>query len=510
MAERRDGSNSEEIRRERDLYLRLLELGSQRELEPFLKEALALIVEVSGARQGYLELGDPTSDTEDPGWYIARGLSDEEVEGVRSHVSRGIIAETLSSGRIVDTPSAMSDPRFLSRESVRTGQIEAVLCVPVGADPPRGVLYLQGRDHGGPFTEQDRTRARLFAHHLAPLADHLILRRRTERTEDPTQPFREKLRMDGVIGQSPALAALLKEVSLLAPLEVNVLLTGESGTGKSRIARVIHDNSPRAQGPFVELNCAAIPDPLVESELFGAVSGGHSTATQEVPGKVSAAEGGTLLLDEVGELTAPAQAKLLQLLQSREYYRLGASQPSRADIRVIAATNSDLEGAVREGRFREDLFYRLHVLPVRVPSLAERRGDVAALARFFATRAGKRHRLAQTELSTGALHTIEAAEWPGNVRQLEHAIEAAAIRAAGGGEARIESRHVFPDRTHADAEEEARGRTFQEATREFQRELLARTLDETGWNVAATARQLDLARSHVYTLIGGFDLKREP
>jgi Nif-specific regulatory protein len=502
---------TERLRVERDLYLRLLELGAHGDLETFLKEALALVVELVGAEQGYLELRDEDAGDEAT-WSTAEGFSAEEVEQVRRHVSGGIIAEALSSGRVVDTPSALLDPRFTGRESVRAGRIETVLCAPIGEDPPRGVLYLQGRRSSTSLREEDRARVEMVARHLAPTADYLLLLQRTTTGSDPTQPHRTKLQAHDVIGRSPALAALLAEVALVAPLEVTVLLTGESGTGKSQIARVIHESGPRAGRSFVELNCASIPEGLVESELFGALPGSHSTATGSIQGKVAAAEHGTLFLDEIGELSPATQAKLLQLLQSKRYYALGASEPTVADARVIAATNLDLEAAVAAGRFREDLFYRLNVLPVRVPSLGQRRSDVPELAGFFCRRAAERHGLEPLELSSGAVRAVEAADWPGNVRQLENAMEAACIRAAAERASAIGRRHVFPASPASPASGEAEDEAnlgFQEETRRFQRELLERTLEETGWNVAASARRLDLARSHVYNLIRAFDLTRQ-
>jgi Nif-specific regulatory protein len=503
------GAHSDDLERarlERDFYLRLLELGTQSRFEPFLKEALALVVEISGARQGYLELHGAADDAEH-GWSIAHGFSDAEFEQVRSRISRGIIAEALSTGQVVETASAMLDPRFLGRKSVQAAKIEAVLCAPIGSDPPLGALYLQGREEPGHFPEDASERAKLFARHLAPLAENLIRLHRLRQDEDRTAPFRQSLRAEGVIGKSAALAAVLRDASLVAPLDVNVLLTGESGTGKSQIARVIHESGPRAGRPMVELCCAALPETLVESELFGARAGSHSTATAPVTGKVAAAEGGTLLLDEIGELPLGAQAKLLQLLQTKRYYPLGASRPETADVRLIAATNSDLESAVSGGTFREDLFYRLAVLPVRVPTLAERAGDVAELARHFCARACAQHGLRHLELSRGALAAVEAAEWRGNVRQLQHAIEAGAIRAAGLGFSRIERHHLFPEEGESETPE-AEPATFQQATRRFQAELLRTTLEESGWNVSETARRLDLARSHVYKLIGAFGLER--
>jgi Nif-specific regulatory protein len=502
------------LRRERDLYLRLLELGGQQELEPFLAEALALVADAAGARRGYLELygGDGPGGTGER-YAMARGCSSEELEAIRFVISRGIVAEALATGRTVATSSAALDPRFRERESVRVAAIDAVLCAPVGVDPPLGVVYLSGRRAGGPWSDDDHALVERFARHLAPLAGRLLAERARRDAADPTRELRERLRLDGVIGRSAAFAHALRQAALVAPLDVHVLLTGESGTGKSQLARVIHDNGPRARGPFVDVNCAALPEGLVESELYGAREGAHSTARRELPGKVAAAEGGTLFLDEISELPPAAQAKLLQLLQSRAYYPLGAARPERADVRVIAASNADLEAAVAEKRFREDLFFRLSVLPIRLPSLAERREDVPELAAWFCAQACERHRLPALRLSPAALRAAESAPWPGNVRQLAHVVEAGAIRAAGEGLAEIESRHLFPDAaseaasaTASAAEEEPA--SFQGATRRFQRDLLRRTLDATGWNVTETARQLDLARSHVYNLIRAFGLER--
>ncbi len=497
----------ERLRLERELYRRLLELGAHREPEPFLKEALALVVEIAGAQQAYLELHGVGEDAA-ASWSMAQGFSDEDVDSIRSHVSHGIIAEALATGRVIETSSALLDPRFRDRKSVQAMKIEAVLCAPIGSDPPRGVLYLQGREISGSFSEEDRERAALFARHLTPLADHLVLRHRIRDAEDPTRPYRSMLRAEEVIGRSAALAALLREVSLIAPLDVNVLLTGESGTGKSQIARVIHASGARAGKPLVEVNCAALPETLIESELFGARAGSHSTAQASVPGKVAAAEGGTLLLDEIGELPLPAQAKLLQLLQTKQYFPLGASQAETADVRLIAATNSDLEVEVHNRRFREDLYYRLVVLPLRVPSLAERRSDIPELAHHLYALACERDHLPRLELSASALRALETAEWPGNVRQLEHVIEAGAIRAAGLGGSQIGPRHLFPDRGGCEAPEDE-VETFQEATRRFQEELVRRRLEETGWNVSETARRLDVARSHLYKLISAFGIERK-
>jgi len=496
-------SELERVRRERDLFLRLLDVGALKDIEPFLADALALVVEVATADQGYLELHDDTH-ADPPRWSIAHGFSASEIATVRAAVSKGIVAEAIATERTIVTPSALLDERFRDRGSVRIARIEAVLCAPIGEDPPRGVLYLQRRAPG-PFSEEDRVTVERVARHLAPLAERLLARQHERAETDPTRALRARLRLDCVVGRSEPLAALLRQAALVAPLDVGVLLTGETGTGKSQLARVIHDNGPRAGRPFVELNCAALPETLIESELFGALAGAHSTATRRIDGKVAAAEHGTLFLDEVGAMPLAAQAKLLQLLQSKEYYPLGGTKPVHADVRVLAATNGDLGVAVRERRFRDDLFYRLQVVPLRVPSLAERREDVADLATAFAAAACDRHHLPRLALSAGAVRALQAAEWPGNVRQLEHAVEAAVIRAAGERARQIEQTHLFP----SPPGEQPAAPTFQEATRRFQATLLRDALEASGWNVVDAARRLDLARSHVYNLIRAFGLERD-
>jgi Nif-specific regulatory protein len=494
----------ERLRQERDLYLALLGLSDRDHPGQFLDEALGLIVRVLGADQGYLEVFDPKDG---PTWWRAAGCSDEQVGLIQSIVSRGIIAETLALGDAIVCPSAILDPRFKDRPSVQASKIEAVLCVPIVQSTPVGVLYIQGRHAGGSFSETEVDRARVFSRHLAPLVEGLFIRSRQGRT-DHVGPLRKRLRLDDIVGASDSLAAILREVELVAPLDVAVLVTGETGTGKTQLAHTIHENGPRRSRRFVELNCAAIPETLLESELFGAMAGAHSTAAKRLEGKVAAAEGGTLFLDEVGELSSTAQSKLLQFLHTKEYYPLGSTTSLTADVRIIAATNSDLEAAVEEKRFRRDLFYRLQVLTIRMPSLAERREDIAPMARFFCERAQRAHQLSRLELSPGALRAIEAAEWRGNVRQLAHAVEAAAIRVAAEGARSIEATHLFREASSSGAP----GRphlTFQEETRRFQAGLVARALDATDWNVAAAARALDLTRAHVYNLVKAFGLSRD-
>lgn len=499
---------------ERDLYLGLLDLNAETDREAFLARALALIAEIVGAKQGYLELF--SADGNDEPWYQATGFSSDDVERIRTLVSRGVIAHAVATGTLVRTAAAFLDPRFRDRESVRRSRLDAVLCAPIGADPPVGVLYLQGVAEPGSFGDEQAQQVQKFAQLLAPIAAERF-RRRSDSDFDATAPYRRRLNLQGLVGRSPALVELLHEIELLARLNVNLLITGETGTGKSLVAQTIHLNSPRQSKPFVALNCAALPENLLESELFGAKKGAHSTATRDIEGKVAAADGGTVLLDDIGELGLAAQAKLLQFLQTKEYFVLGDAQPQKADVRIIAATHVDLAEAVRERRFREDLLFRLNVVPIRIPSLSERHADLPALAKHFCDQAVQAHGLPRVELSPSALRAIEAAEWRGNVRQLANAVEAAAIRVSAQNLPQIQAAHLFkvgvdPTRSEnpneAQAESSNEHGTFQDETQKFQGELLARALRAADWNVTAAARRLDITRSHLYALIKAFGLTR--
>ncbi|MCC6625089.1 MAG: sigma-54-dependent Fis family transcriptional regulator [Deltaproteobacteria bacterium] len=485
---------------ERDFLLCILDSLDRPDPSRLVADALALVAAKAGAERAYLELGDVR--VPGAGWSASAGFGDEDVQQVRKVLSSTIIQEALASGETIETASAGADVRFGVSESVRRNRIEAVLCAPVGR-PPFGVVYLQAHAAGRQFPADARAWAERFARHLAPIARRLLAEDRSV-AGDPTAPFRARLiGTEALVGRSEALAATFRVAATVAPLDVPVLLTGASGTGKSELARIIARASSRRDRAFVAINCAAIPDELLESELFGAHPGAHSTATKRVPGKVEVAAGGTLFLDEVAELSASAQAKLLQLLQDGTFWPLGSPRSVQADVRIIAATNAPLARRVAEGRFREDLFYRLDVVTIAVPGLEQRRTDIPALAERFLADARERHGLLGMELSMGARQALMVAEWPGNIRQLGNTVLGAAVRAHADGASEIEVRHCFPD-----APEVARAVVpWQLAMRDLQRRLLKEALEATRGHVPDAARRLGIARSHAYELVKELGLK---
>ncbi len=299
-----------------------------------------------------------------------------------------------------------------------------------------------------------------------------------------------------VIGESVPMKALRQQIAVTAPTNGRVLIYGESGTGKELVARALHANSLRNKGPFVEVSCAAIPEELIESELFGHVKGSFSGATDDKTGKFQKADGGTLFLDEVGDMSHRTQSKVLRVLEEQRIEPIGSNQTLRVDVRVIAATNKNLEQEITRGAFRQDLFYRLNVIPFHVPPLRDRREDVPVLARFFlnefSTEYGKKTR----ELSEGALEILIRYPWPGNVRELKNLVERLVIVCP---QARIEPHHLPPELFRGVAESPQHPySTLHEARSAYEREFILRKLQEHRWNMTQTASALGLERSHLY------------
>jgi two-component system, NtrC family, nitrogen regulation response regulator NtrX len=333
----------------------------------------------------------------------------------------------------------------------------------------------------------------------------------------------ENLRLRGeirsqheMVGSSKVMQQLLARLEKVGPTPARVLITGENGSGKELVARAIHALSPRASGPFVEVNCAAIPTELIESELFGHVKGSFTGAFADRAGKFEAADGGTLFLDEIGDMSLAAQAKVLRALEDGVVARVGSDKPFAVDVRIIAATNKDLTTEIAAGRFREDLLYRLNVVPIEVPPLRARRGDLPELVEHFIRQVTAGAGLQPKAFEPDALARLAAYDWPGNVRELRNAVERLLILSPGATITLADVERV------AGLGEQATGglprggpapwmhvTTFEEFKAVAERTFLLAKLQEHNWNVSETARTLDMPRSNLYKKIERYQLARE-
>ncbi|MGE5185551.1 MAG: sigma-54-dependent transcriptional regulator [Acidobacteriota bacterium] len=319
------------------------------------------------------------------------------------------------------------------------------------------------------------------------------------RLRGENQRLRGRARADfAMIGKGAAMRAIFDKVAKTAPTTGRVLITGENGTGKELVARAVHDHSKRADGPFVKLNCAAIPSELIESELFGHEKGAFTGATQQRRGKFELADGGTLFLDEVGDMNPSAQAKVLRVLQENELERVGGAETIKVDVRVVAATNKDLQAEIAAGRFREDLYYRLAVVPIELPPLRARREDLPALVEHFLEQVCADNDRRAKKVASGAMTLLMQHDWPGNVRELKNMVERLAILT---GDADVISEADVAEalpRVKAVKSEFARGTPFKTLVEAAERDIIVAALEANDHHVSNTARELQLERSHLY------------
>jgi two-component system nitrogen regulation response regulator NtrX len=299
-----------------------------------------------------------------------------------------------------------------------------------------------------------------------------------------------------IVGDSVPMKALRQQITVTGPTNGRVLIYGESGTGKELVARSLHAVSLRNKGAFVEVNCAAIPEELIESELFGHVKGSFTGASEDKTGKFAKADGGTLFLDEVGDMSLRTQSKVLRVLEEQRFERVGSNQTTHVDVRVIAATNKNLEQEISRGAFRQDLFYRLNVIPFFVPPLRDRKEDIPVLARYFLGEFSAEYGKKPRELTDAAMEILLRYPWPGNVRELRNLVERLVIVCP---QARIEPHHLPPELFRGVAESPQQPySTLHEARSAYEREFILRKLQEHRWNMTQTASALGLERSHLY------------
>jgi transcriptional regulator with GAF, ATPase, and Fis domain len=442
-----------------------------------------------------------TAEGED--FHLAHSALREGQESAH-RLSRTLCRRVLDQRVAVLCNDVAADPELASAESLDGSAVRSVLCLPLVAPGPAGAAL------GVIYADTGEKRARFDKNHLewlaaaagvaGPALQHL---RRTEALQAENRRFRTAQLDHDIVGESPALARVLGLVARVAPSDLTVLVLGESGTGKELLAQAIHRNSPRAEQPFVAVNCATLSETLLESELFGHEKGAFTGAVGRKLGHFELAHHGTLFLDEVGEIPVALQARLLRALENREIQRVGGSRPLPVDVRVVAATNRNLEEAIRQGTFREDLYHRLNVFALTLPPLRERREDIPLLARHFLARSAQRLHRPISGLSPQARAALVAYDWPGNVRELRNAMERAVVLAT--------EEWLLPEdlpeavlETAADAAPEG---GYHEAVAEAKRRILRAALQTADGSFSAAAEALGLNRTYLHRLVSNLGLR---
>ena len=417
--------------------------------------------------------------------------------------SQTILNSVLKDGVAVLSSDVESDDAYREAESLLERRVHSVMAVPLEVrGSTLGLMYLEASSPGSRF-DSDLLQLVTTLGNITALA--IENARHLERLNGENRRLHEELNIHhSMVGESKAMREVYEFVSRVAGRDSTVLICGESGTGKELVARAVHVNSARKDKPFVAINCAAITETLLESELFGHERGAFTGAVSQKKGKLEVAEGGTVFLDEIGELAVPMQAKLLRVLQEREFERVGGTRPIKLDVRLIAATNRDLKEASRTGAFRSDLYYRLNVVSLQMPALRERREDIPLLAAFFAAQHGEKVKRRVAGISPEARACLIRYDWPGNVRELENAIERAVVL----GSTELILAEDLPD---AILEETAASgepvNALAEGIRQAKKVLIERAIEQANGNYTEAAKLLGVHANHLFRLIRTLNLK---
>ncbi len=424
----------------------------------------------------------------------ARNVSGQTLANARHGLSDTVLGKVLRSGQPLLVQNALADPEFSASASVVDLQLSSILCVPLGdAPPPFGLLYLGTDRFRGGFDAQVLDLLTIFAAQASLLLQNALL---LDELRLDVRELRDQLqqhRYGELVGACEGMRDVYRRVDKVAPTDITVLLEGETGTGKELIAREIHRRSPRADGPFVSLNCGAIPETLLEAELFGHARGAFTGAVANRPGRFQAASGGTLFLDELGEMSPSLQVKLLRALEEKQVTRLGDTRPEAVDLRVVAATHRDLSDEVRRGNFREDLYYRLNTLSVRLPPLRDRGDDLLVLARYFLGMFASEYKSRARGFSPQALAALRKYAWPGNVRELRNRIQRAVVLA--------ERALLRPEDLELSADDASPVLPLAQAREDFQRRYIEQILARNGGNRTRAARELGVDPRTVFRFL---------
>jgi transcriptional regulator with GAF, ATPase, and Fis domain len=490
----------------RKLYEFSEKLMMMKDIDQLLESMLDAVIEVTGAEKGLILLNDdafttgahprkekdlevpaatepPSSATPPARIRASRNVKREAIAETSGSISDSIVRKVIETGRPVIVSDALSDSQFKTSESVLALRLSSVMCAPlVSQGHVQGVLYVGNDRVKGLFDRNQLDVLSIFAAQASTILQNAMLLNALLADKAKLVNELKDKRFGEIIGACPSMLEVFRKLQKVATTDISVLITGETGTGKELIAREIHRRSNRVNGPFIVINCGAIPENLIESELFGHVKGAFTGAIASRPGKFQAANGGTLFLDEIGELPLNLQVKLLRALQERVVFRVGDSKPEKVDIRIVAATNRVLEEEIRAGRFREDLYYRLNVVNIYLPGLRERGDDVVIIAKALLSKHTEELGAHVQGFTPQALAAVKKHPWPGNIRQLENRIKKALVL--------CEKSLLGPEDLDLGKEAESPILPLEKAKEEFQRKYVLEVLERNNGNRTQTARDL--------------------
>ncbi len=506
LAQEKAGVDLDDLFRANERLRKVYEIGAAIStlLEPneLVERILGLILEALEADRGFIMLRDHPRGELKP---VAVRAGPEG--GGKISLSRTILNRVVKHQKSILSADAMEDPRFRGSESIQLAQVRSVMCVPLMVrDQVLGALYVDKTRPHHSFDGEDLKFLTTVAHQAAAFLDtarmYALAREENRELRRILGQGRE------IVGSSPKTAQVLAACEKVGPTDSTVLLAGETGTGKELLARFLHDQSPRQEGPFVTVNCAAVPETLLESELFGHEKGAFTGAHRRKRGRFELADGGTLFLDEIGEIPLALQSKLLRVLEARTFERLGSNDPVSVDVRIVAATNRDLPASVKEGAFREDLYYRLAVVPIHVPPLRERPEDVADLVEHFLDEFRRTVGKNVTGFTAEALAALKAYAWPGNIRELKNLVERVVVLAEGG-KAGLESlpAHLMEGAGIASGPAPSwDGRPLAEIVCDVERVCIEKALERAGGKKIEAARLLGISRPTLDKKLKAFGL----
>jgi transcriptional regulator with GAF, ATPase, and Fis domain len=466
-----------------DAYRKLYEFSARLmtnyDLPGLLNALMDLVIQITNADKGFLILVEGGQlDVK-----VARNLKRENIADAVSQLSDAIVTKVVHLKRPIIISDAMNDAEFASSMSVMNLRLSSVMCVPLlERGNLLGLIYVGNDSVANLFEESTLEVLTVFAAQASLIIRNALLVNELQLDNRMLHEKLEQLRFGEIVGSSPPMQEVFKKVAKIASTDISVLITGETGTGKELIAREIHNRSPRARGPFISINCGAIPENLLESELFGHVKGSFTGAVANRMGKFHAADKGTLFLDEIGEMPMSLQVKILRALQERIIQRVGDTRQESIDIRVLTATNRELEAEIKLGRFREDLYYRLNVVNVHLPPLRERGDDIIVIARYLLARYAPEYGNRVRGFSPNAIVAMRKYPWPGNIRELENRLKKGIVLAdralLGPEDLDLKPDDLPPVLPLADAKEK------------FQRDYINEVLALNGGNRTKTARDL--------------------